>query len=122
MLNSPPHSANKPFVLPLLKAGPASIGLHLKNMADKIDSAMKIRDIAVRGGATGATIILFKEGKLSVPSVNPDFFSENPSLNRKIRDSLNLENNDVIVVDSAEDEWVGFESSITIAKALSQRI
>jgi len=109
----------KPFDLPFLKTGPISIGLHLKNMADKINSAMEIRDIAVRGGATGATIILFKEGKPSIPSVQRDFLSENLNLGKKVRDSFNLEDNDVIVIVSADDEWRGFEASITVAKALS---
>jgi len=109
----------KPFDLPLLKAGPVSVGLHLQNTADKIGLAIELRDIAVRGGATGATITFFKEGKLSVPSVYPDFLSENPSLLKKIQDFFNPEDNDVIAIVSAEDEWRGFEASITVAKALS---
>lgn len=111
-------AAIKTFDSPILKAGPISIGSHLKNMADKIELAMEIRDIAVRGGATGATIILFKEGKLSIPSVRPDFLSEHPNLAKKIRESFNLEDNDVVVIVSAEDEWRGFEASITIARTL----
>ena len=110
----------KTFDSPILRAGPVSIGVHLQNMADKIGSAMEIRDVAVRGGATGATIILFKEGELSIPSVHPDFLSEHPNLAKKIRESFNLEDNDVVVIVSAEDEWRGFEASITIANALSQ--
>lgn len=112
----------KPFDFPLLKAGYVSIGLHLQNTVNKIESAMETRDIAIRGGATGATIILFKEQKLSVPSVNPDFLSENPSLVKKIQDSFNLEDNDVVAIVSAENEWRGFEASITMAKALSQKV
>jgi len=108
----------KPFDSPILRTEPASIGLHLQNRADKIDSAMKIRDIAVRGEATGATIILFKEGKLSIPSVPPDFLSENLSLVKKVHESFNLKENAVIVIVSADDKWRGFEASITIAKAL----
>ena len=111
-------TAIKPFDSPILRTEPASIGLHLQNRADKIDSAMKIRDIAVRGGATGATIILFKEGEFSIPSVPPDFLSENPNLDKKVHESFNLQENDVIVIVSADDEWRGFEASITIAKAL----
>ena len=107
----------KPFDSPIFKAGPVSIGLHLQNRADKIDSAMKTRDIAIRGGATGATVILFKEGKLSIPSTHPDYLSEKLNLAKKIRESFNLEDNDVIVIVSAEDEWRSFEASITIAKA-----
>lgn len=111
----------KPFDFPLLKAGPVSIGLHLQNMVGKIDSAIEIRDIAIRGGATGATIILFKEGKLSIPSVHPDFLSEHPNLAQKVRESFSLEDNDVVAIISAEDEWRGFEASITMVIALKTK-
>lgn len=110
----------KTFDFPVLRAGPISIGVHLQNRADKVGSAMEIRDIAVRAGATGATIIFFKKGKLNIPSVHPDFLSEYPNLAQKIRESFDLGENDVIVVVSAEDEWRGFEASITIADALSK--
>ena len=108
----------KPFESPISRAEPASIGLHLQNRGHKIDSAMKIRDIAVRGGAIGATIILFKEGKLSIPSVSPDFLSENPSVAKRIHESFNLKENDVVAIVSADDEQKGFEASIIIAEAL----
>lgn len=110
----------KAFDLPPFRAGSVSIGLHLENMADKIGSAMAIRDDAIRGGATGATIIFFKEGKLCIPSVNSNFLSENPALIKKMQDSFKLEDNDVIAIVSAEDEWKGFEASITVAKTLFQ--
>jgi len=95
----------KLFDSPILKTEHTSVGLHLQNRADKIDLVIKIRDIAVRGGATGATIILFKEGKLSIPSVHPDFLSENLSLAKKVHESFNLKENDVIAIVSADDEW-----------------
>jgi len=112
----------KRFDIPLLRAGPISIGSQLEDAANKIRSAMEIRDIAVRGGATGATIILFREGKLILPSVDPDFLSENLGLAKNIQDSFALEDDDVIAIVSAEDEWSGFEASIKIAEALSERI
>lgn len=112
--------AIKPLDLPILKSDFVSVGLHLQNAADKIESAMKIRDVAVRGGASGATIIIFKEGKLIVPSVHPSFLNENPSLLKRIQNSFKLEDNDVIAIISAEDEWKGFEASITVATTLSK--
>ena len=39
----------KPFDSPIFQAGPVSIGLHLQNRADKIDSAMKIREVKFYG-------------------------------------------------------------------------
>jgi hypothetical protein len=80
---------------------------------------MSLRDLAVRGGATGATILLFKEGELSIPSVHPDFLSQHPNLIKGLQEIFTLEEDDVVALISAEDEWTGVESAITIADALS---
>lgn len=109
----------KPFYTPILTTAPISIGLHIRNKADKTESPMKLRDLAVRGGAVGATIILFKEGKLTIPSVNTDFFSKHSTLTKKIHEAFTLENNDILAIVSAEEEWRGVEASLTIAKILS---
>lgn len=108
------------FDSPLLKAGDVSIGMHLHNMADKFDSAMQARDIAIRGGATGATLITVHDNLLHIPSVNYDFFSVHPNLARKIHNSFKLKNNDIIFVISAKDKWRAFEASIILANTLSQ--
>jgi hypothetical protein len=103
----------------LLTVGPMTLGVHLRNRANRIESAMKLRDLAVRGGATGATILLFKEGELSIPSVHPDFLSKHPNLIKGLQETFTLEEDDVIALISAEDEWTGVESAITLADALS---
>ncbi|MFH0897561.1 MAG: DUF4443 domain-containing protein [Candidatus Bathyarchaeota archaeon] len=61
-------------------------------------SELELRDIAVRGGATGATVILFKGEKLIIPSAHPDFFSEHPIIAEKIHETFNLKDNDVVAV------------------------
>jgi hypothetical protein len=109
----------KPFDSPILRAGPVNLGVHLRNSADKIGSAMVIRDIAIRAGATGATVVLFKEGKPRITSVHPEFFLEHPNLARNICEVFDFENNDVVVMVSAEDKWKGLEASLTIASFLS---
>jgi hypothetical protein len=97
-----------------------TLGIHLQNRADRIESAMSLRDLAVRGGATGATILLFKEGELSIPSVHPDFLTEHPNLIKDIQETFTLEEDDVIALISTEDEWTGVEVAITLADALSE--
>ncbi len=104
----------------LLTVGPMTLGVHLRNRADRIESAMSLRDLAVRGGATGATILLFKEGELSIPSVHPDFLSEYPNLIKGLQEAFTLEEDDVIALISAEDEWTGVEAAITLADSLSR--
>jgi len=99
----------------ILTEQPISLGVHLRNQADKIVSTMDIRDIAVRGGASGATILLFKQDRITIPSVHPDFLSKHPSVAKNIRNSFDLSDNDVVAIIYAEDKWKGVEAAITLA-------
>jgi len=112
-------AAIKRVDLHLLTVASVTLGVRIPNKAHKIESAMSLRDLAVRGGATGATILLFKEGALSIPSVHPDFLSAHPTLLQSLQEAFTLEENDVIAVISAEDEWTGVEAAITLATVLS---
>lgn len=109
----------KVFDAPVFSDAPVSIGIHLQNRGDKIKSAMKLRDLAVRGGATGATIILVKENKLMIPSVKQDLFSQDPRLAKRFHETFHLKDNDVVAIISAQNEWNAVEASLTIAKVLS---
>jgi predicted transcriptional regulator len=119
-LNAHHIAAIKRFDIPLLTPGPIGVAVHLRKRASRVRSAMKIRDLAVRAGALGATVITFKDEKLRVPSVSPAFFENYPDLGAKIHDAFRLEDDDVIAVISAEEAWRGFEASLTIARALSR--
>ena len=119
LLTSKHIAAIKRVDAQLLTVGPMTLGVHLRNRADRIESVMSLRDLAVRGGATGATILLFKEGELSIPSVHPGFLSKHPNLIKDLQEAFTLEEDDVIALISAEDEWTGVESAITLADALS---
>ncbi|UCH02435.1 MAG: DUF4443 domain-containing protein, partial [Candidatus Bathyarchaeota archaeon] len=102
----------------ILTEQPINLGLHLRNQADKIESTMDIRDIAVRGGASGATIIFFKQNRITIPSVHPDFLAKHPKVATIIRNSFNLSDNDVVAIIYAEDKWKAVESAITVANTL----
>ena len=109
----------KPFSDPHMMDAPTSVAVHLHNRVDKVKSAMELRDLAVRVGASGATVVFYEKEKLTLPSVNADFFSDHPKTTLEIYDSFDLEDNDVLVFIFAEDPWRGFEASIAIALALS---
>ncbi len=113
-------AAIKRFDAPLLTAGSVGVAVHLRQRAHRVRSAMKIRDIAVRTGALGATVILVKDTQLRVPSVSPMFFTDHPELGAKIHEAFRLKDGDVVVVIGAEEAWRGFEAALTIARALSR--
>ena len=97
-----------------------TLSVHLSNKAHQIESAMRLRDLAVRGGATCATILLFKDGALSIPSVYPDFLSTHTTLLKTLHDTFPLDENDVLTVISADDEWTGVEAALTLAYVLTE--
>ncbi len=113
-------AAIKPVDLHPLTMAAVTLGVHLPNKAHQIESAMRLRDLAIRGGATGATILLFKDGALSIPSVHPDFLSAHPTLRKTLHDIFTLEENDVLAVISADDEWTGVEAALTLASVLTE--
>jgi len=100
-----------------LKTGRFSVGVHLLGKANAIQSCMKQRDVAVRAGATGATILTLEEGLLSIPTVYRNFSSEYPNLADRIHRLFNLADGDVLIIASAEDRWRALEGALAAAEA-----
>jgi microcompartment protein CcmL/EutN len=64
---------------------------------------MEQRDAAITMGAKSVTTIIFRKGHLVVPSVSTDVAVDFPIAARQVMKSLQPEENDVIVVSSADD-------------------
>jgi len=75
----------------------------VKNHGHKVKSGMEQRDAAIMVGAMGATTIMFKGERLIIPSVSDNMAKDFPeTANRMVR-LLQPEENDVIVVGSADN-------------------
>ena len=74
----------------------------IKNRGHKIKSGMEQRDAAIIVGARGAVTIIFKDGRLILPSVSSDVAKDFPKAARQITDFLHPRENDVVVVVSAD--------------------
>jgi predicted transcriptional regulator len=72
-----------------------------KNCGWKVKSGVEQRDAAVMAGAKGATTIMFKEGRLKIPSVSDDVAKDFPNAANQIIRLLKPEENDVIIIGSA---------------------
>ena len=112
-------SAIRPVETPFFQDPLIAIGLHLKASASRIISAMQLRDIAVKGGATGAIILIYTNNQLTVPSVTPDYLSKNPTLTQTIENHFHLINNDILVIIGAATLWKGIEAALVIALSLA---
>ena len=74
----------------------------MKNRGHKVRSGVEQRDAAVMAGAKGATTIMFKEGRLRIPSVSDDVAKDFPDAANQIVRLLEPEENDVIIIGSAD--------------------
>ncbi len=86
-----------------LTVGPYNVGVLVKNMAQAVKYGLEQRDTAIRAGASGATTLVFSENKLSMPGVKEDVFKNVPSICEVLLSKLEPQENDVIIIVSAED-------------------
>jgi predicted transcriptional regulator len=79
-----------------------NLAILIKNRGHKIKSGVEQRDAAVMAGARGATTILVKEGRLIIPSVSNIVVKDFPKAANQITKNFELEENDVIIIGSAD--------------------
>jgi predicted transcriptional regulator len=75
----------------------------MKNCGHKVKSGVEQRDAAVMAGARGATTIVLKKGCLILPSVSSDLAKDFPKAANQMRQLLEPQENDVIVIGSADN-------------------
>ena len=78
----------------------------IKGLESEIGSGIEQRDSAIKMGATGATTLLYREGRLFMPGKNQDSLRSDPDVRKLILNVLEPENNDVIIIGSAEKKKV----------------
>lgn len=72
--------------------------------ANKVRAGLEQRDAAIIAGAKGATTLVFKEHKLFLPAVSDDIAKDFPIVFRQISRRLNLNENDAVVIGSADTQ------------------
>jgi len=85
-----------------LTFAPYNFAILVKNRLHKVKSGVEQRDAAVITGAKGATTIIFKAGRLMIPSVSNNVAEDFPKAADQIFRLLKPEENDVIIIGSAE--------------------
>lgn len=74
----------------------------VKNCGHKIKSGMEQRDAAVKMGAKGAVVIVFRDGRFLIPSASDDAARDFPDLIEQLTNFLKPEENDAIIIAAAE--------------------
>jgi len=81
-----------------------NVAIRVRGCGGKVRSGLEQRDAALLAGAKGAITLLYKEEKLVLPAISEDVAKDFPDAFSEITKHLLLEENDVIVVGSA-DNW-----------------
>jgi predicted transcriptional regulator len=79
-----------------------NVAILIKNRGHKIKLGVEQRDAAVMAGAKGATTIIFRDGHLTIPSVSDTMTKDFPKAASQILGNFDLEENDVIIIGSAD--------------------
>ena len=83
-----------------ITVGKFNYAVLIKNIANSIHSGIEQRDIAIKSGATGATTLIFKDGKFLVPKTNFNALADELNMQKILMGNLQPENNDVIIIGS----------------------
>jgi predicted transcriptional regulator len=70
----------------------------VKNRAIKVNKGLEQRDAAVRAGASGATTLVFKDGRLILPTISNDVSKDYPKAFHQIIQLMNPTENDVVII------------------------
>lgn len=74
----------------------------VRDMGDEITSGIEQRDAAIKVGAIGATTLIFQDNKFLMPDRKQDSLRNDIKLKEKIIESLQPNENDVIIIASSE--------------------
>ena len=79
-----------------------------------------LRDIAVKAGASGAIILLFKNKRLIVPTVYSDLSLDHPELANTLLYNFDLSEEDVLIISFSKNKWRALEGCLAITLFLSK--
>ena len=79
-----------------------SVAVLVKGRGEKIGKGLEQRDAAVRAGAKGAATLVLKDNRLVLPTISTDIKRDYPTTYRQITSSMDLENNDVVIIGFAD--------------------
>jgi len=80
-----------------------NVVVQIRGGAKKVRTGIEQRDAAVIAGAKGATTLVFKGKKLTMPNICQEVSHDYPIAHRQIMTLLKLRENDAVVICSAEN-------------------
>jgi hypothetical protein len=87
-----------------LTVAPSNMAVLIKNAAESVKYGVEQRDAAIKAGALGATTLVFRDNRLTMPEVGEDIFRNIQSIHDLLVAKLNPEEDDVVIIGSADDK------------------
>ena len=98
-----------------LTVGSCNAAILVKDAANLVRHGLEQRDAAIKIGALGATTLVFSRGKLDMPGVKYDAFRSDPAVRVELISKLQPQENDVIILGSANDKLTAEYGAIAAA-------
>ncbi len=86
-----------------IAVGKFNYAVLVKDHARSIRTGIEQRDAAIKIGAVGATTLVFENSKFLMPDKNQDSLRKDLKIYAALMEKLKPENNDVVIIGSAED-------------------
>jgi len=102
------------------KVGPLCIAVQVKRQGKKIRRGIEERDSVNKGGAKGAIILSFENGKLIMPGLF-NLSEDGSDVAKKLTTLFELEDTDIILIVFAENYWRAVEGAFFAADSLGER-
>jgi hypothetical protein len=96
-----------------------SFVIHLQNHSIP-KPVVELRDIAVKAGASGSIIVLFKNEKFIVPTVYSDLSHEHPDLAKILLYTFELSDENILIICFSKNKWRALEGGLAITLYLSK--
>ncbi len=107
-----------------LTVGPCNIAVLVRDAADSVKYGLEQRDASIKAGALGATTLIFRSNRLTMPGLSEDVFRSIQSIHDMLVAKLKPEEDDVIIIGSANDkqtaEFAAKTAALKLLKARNQ--
>jgi predicted transcriptional regulator len=101
-----------------LTVAPSNMAVLVKSAAESVKYGVEQRDAAIKAGALGATTLVFRDDRLTMPEVGEDVFRNIQSIHDLLVAKLKPEEGDVVIIGSADDRWIAEFAAKTAALKL----
>lgn len=99
-----------------LTLGRCDVATVVRRAAGFVGSGVELRDEAIKSGATGATVLIFRRGELQFP----DGFKVEREISEVLRDRLRLEDGDVVIIGTGADKLSAKLGAMAAAQRLGR--